>query len=187
MRRRDFLAGVGSVGVVAGAGAVAVYGVPSPESLRDGGGEDGPYEPLEIETIDAPGSEAGTIQVPDPEQATFVDFFATWCGPCIDQMPALAEANERIGDEVLFYSVTNENFGDNGASPRLISPTGGRNTTATGPSGWIRQQSCRRAISMAFRRPSHRCLGPRSVVRLRRQNRGRTGQRDRTGTRGRRR
>jgi thiol-disulfide isomerase/thioredoxin len=117
MRRRDFLAGVGSVGVVAGAGAVAVYGVPSPESLRDGGGEDGPYEPLEIETIDAPGSEAGTIQVPDPEQATFVDFFATWCGPCIDQMPALAEANERIGDEVLFYSVTNENFGDNGASP----------------------------------------------------------------------
>ncbi|ELY49616.1 TlpA family protein disulfide reductase [Natronorubrum sulfidifaciens] len=115
MRRREFLAGVGSVGVVAGAGAVAVYGLPSTDSLRDGDGEGDRYDPLEIETIDAPGSDAGTIQVPDPDQPTFVDFFGTWCAPCIEQMPALAEANERIGDDVVFCSVTSENVGDGGA------------------------------------------------------------------------
>ncbi|QFU84988.1 TlpA family protein disulfide reductase [Natronorubrum aibiense] len=115
MRRRDFLAGVGSVGVVAGAGAVAVYGVPSPESLRDGGSEGETYEPLEIETIEAPGSEAGSVLIPDPDRPTFIDFFGTWCAPCIEQMPALAEANQRIGDEVLFCSVTSEDVGEDGA------------------------------------------------------------------------
>lgn len=115
MRRRDVLAGLGSVGVVTGAGAIAVYGLPSTESLLDEDADGDTYDPLEIETVDAPGSDAGTMLVPDPDQVTFVDFFGTWCGPCIEQMPALAEANERIGDDVVFCSITNENVGENGA------------------------------------------------------------------------
>ena len=115
MRRRDVLAGLGGAGVVAGGGAVAVFGVPSTGGLLDRGSDADCHDPLEIETIDAPGSEAGTILVPDPERATFVDLFGTWCPPCIEQMPALAEANQRIGDEVLFCSVTNENVGENGS------------------------------------------------------------------------
>lgn len=115
MRRRDVLAGLGSAGVVVGGGAIAVLGLPSTDSLLDEDSDDVESDPLEIETIDAPGSEAGTIQVPDPDRATFLDLFGTWCTPCIEQMPALAEANERIGDEVLFCSVTNESVGPNGA------------------------------------------------------------------------
>ncbi|MXV63334.1 redoxin family protein [Natronorubrum sp. JWXQ-INN-674] len=114
MRRRDVLAGIGSAGIVGGAGAVAVYGVPSTDALLED--ESGAVQdPLEIDTIDAPGSDAGTIQVPDLERATFIDLFGTWCAPCIEQMPALAEANDRIGDEVVFASVTNESVGENGA------------------------------------------------------------------------
>ncbi|NGM71526.1 redoxin family protein [Natronolimnobius sp. AArcel1] len=116
MRRRDILAGIGSAGVVAGAGAVAIYGLPSVDDLT---GEDDGYadDPLEIETVDAPGSEAGTVQIPDPEKITFIDIFGTWCPPCIEQMPALGEASDRIGDgdEIQFLSVTNESIGENRA------------------------------------------------------------------------
>ena len=119
MRRRDVLAGLGSAGVVVGGGAIAAFGLPSAGDVAgdgtDDGGDSSPPDPLEIRTIDAPGSEAGTVLVPAPDRPTFVDLFGTWCPPCIDQMPALAEANERIGDEVLFVSVTNESIGEDRA------------------------------------------------------------------------
>lgn len=114
MRRRDVLAGLGSAGVLAGAGAVAAFGVPSlgNESDDSSGLVGRQYEPYEIETVDAPGSDAGTISVPAPEQPTFIDFFATWCDPCIEQMDALSTAHDRVGDEVVFLSVTNEPVGE---------------------------------------------------------------------------
>ena len=119
MRRRDVLAGIGSLGVIGGAGVMAVRGPPSLDG-NTGTGESQPgdsdetgstdTEPLTIETIDAPGSEADEFRVPAADRATFLDFFGTWCPPCVEQMPALAEANERIGDEVLFMSVTSESI-----------------------------------------------------------------------------
>jgi len=122
MRRREALAGVGSVVALGAAVAVAVGGFPSvgddPTAAGDaqvgterGTDASGGKEPIPVETIDAPGSEAGEVSVPDAEQPTFIDFFGTWCPPCIEQMPALAAANERIGEEVLFVSVTTENVG----------------------------------------------------------------------------
>lgn len=121
MRRREALAGLASAGTVIGGGAIAVYGLPSvvdPDEgsdPADGDTADDADEPLTIETVDAPGSEAGEVLVPSQEQATFIDFFGTWCPPCIEQMPALAEAHDRIGDQLLFISVTNEAVGENRA------------------------------------------------------------------------
>lgn len=115
MRRRDVLAGLGSAGVVLGGGAIAAYGVPSTEDSTKQKSDEKPAKPIEVETIDAPGSEAGTMLVPAPDQPTFVDIFGTWCTPCIKQMPALAEAHDRIGDKVHFISVTNESVGKNGS------------------------------------------------------------------------
>ncbi|WP_247004918.1 TlpA family protein disulfide reductase [Halosolutus gelatinilyticus] len=119
MRRRDVLAGIGSAGVVVGGGAIAAFGFPSIGDDPASGSTEGDTsentgdEPIEIETVDAPGSEAGTVLVPAPDRPTFVDIFGTWCPPCVKQMPALAEANDRIGDEVLFVSVTSESIGEN--------------------------------------------------------------------------
>ncbi len=116
MRRREVLAGLAGAGTVLGGGAIAVYGVPSVDDPSgDPADGDSGEEPLTIETVDAPGSEAGEVTIPSPDRATFIDIFGTWCPPCIEQMPALAEAHDRIGDEVLFVSVTNEAVGEDRA------------------------------------------------------------------------
>ncbi|THE64079.1 TlpA family protein disulfide reductase [Salinadaptatus halalkaliphilus] len=125
MRRRDVLAGLASVGVVGGGGVLAVRGVPSFETGSDDpeatdGAETTAPDPIAIETVEAPGSEAGEVRIPAPERVTFVDFFGTWCPPCIEQMPALAEANDRIGSDVLFLSVTNEAVGSSVTEDELV-------------------------------------------------------------------
>ena len=108
MRRRHLLAGLASVGALGGAGAVATGNVPA--AL---GGDDAPepVEPVTLDTVDAPGSRDGEVTLPAPDRPTFVDFFATWCAPCVEQMPDLVEAHDRLGDEVLFASVTPEDVG----------------------------------------------------------------------------
>ena len=111
MRRRELLAGIGSVGVLGGAGVIALRGLPSLGDEGAAGEDDEGPEPLTIETVDAPGSRAGTVEIPSTEQPTFIDFFGTWCPPCIEQMPALGEASDRVGDSVLFVSVTTEAVG----------------------------------------------------------------------------
>ena len=109
MKRRQLLAGLGSAGVLGGAGLVATGTVP--DALDGGTDTPEPVEPTTLETIDAPGSRDGEVTIPDDDRATFVDFFGTWCSPCVEQMPALGEAEDRIGDELLFVSVTNEDVG----------------------------------------------------------------------------
>ncbi|MUW14183.1 redoxin family protein [Halorubrum sp. CBA1125] len=107
MRRRHLLAGAASAVALGGAGVVATGAVP--DVL--GGSAAEPVEPTTLKTIDAPGSRDGEVTIPAERQVTFVDFFGTWCPPCAEQMPDLAAAHDRIGDEVLFVSVTTEDVG----------------------------------------------------------------------------
>ena len=107
MDRRHLLAGIASVGTLGVAGAVASGGLPAPI----GGSRDESIRSLTLETIPAPGSRDGTVTIPAADRPTFVDFFGTWCPPCIEQMPALGETNERVGDRVTFVSVTTEAVG----------------------------------------------------------------------------
>ncbi|MEF8856652.1 MAG: TlpA disulfide reductase family protein [Haloplanus sp.] len=106
--RRQLLAGLvgtGLVGVgVVGSGAVDVAGITGTDSGSD-------RLPVEVSTLDARGSTAGRQPVPAPETPTLIDCFATWCGPCVEQMASLGTVYERYGDEIAFVSVTNERFG----------------------------------------------------------------------------
>jgi thiol-disulfide isomerase/thioredoxin len=101
VNRRGLLAGL------AGATLPAVAGCRGSgnATAADGGGR------VAVETVDAPGSEGGTVTVPAPEGLTFVEFFATTCSVCAAQMPALGEAYRRVGDGVRFLSVTSEPVG----------------------------------------------------------------------------
>lgn len=115
------VAGLASVGVLGGAGAVATGGIPSAPGGDDldgsetgnetGGDAPERVEPVTLETVDAPGSRDGEVTLPAPDRPTFIDFFATWCSPCVEQMPDLVAAHERLGEEVLFVSVTPEDVG----------------------------------------------------------------------------
>jgi thiol-disulfide isomerase/thioredoxin len=103
MRRREVLAGLGSLAAVGGGAAIAFNSFDSA-----GAGVD----PVELETLDAQGSQAGTVTVPERGRVTFVEVFATWCTVCESMMPRLAEVHDSVGDEVQFLSVTNEPLGN---------------------------------------------------------------------------
>ena len=119
MRRRDVLAGVGSLGVLGGAGVLASRGLPS--SGTDGGsepvdpgqdGEDGgPAPPFTVETVDAPGSEAGTVTVPGENDVMAVMFFMPTCGICQDMMSVHGRVRNAVDDDrVTFLGALHPNY-----------------------------------------------------------------------------
>ncbi len=99
MRRRELIAGALGLGTV-GVGAYLATN-----------SETGTVEPTEVETIDAPGSEAGTKAVPERGTVSVVKFFATWCTTCASMMPEVRAAHEGVGDGAEFVSVTYEPLG----------------------------------------------------------------------------
>jgi len=108
MQRRELLAGVAGVGVLAGGGALAAGAVPSFED-----DEPEPTDPIDVETIEARGSDAGSITIPADDQLTVLTFFATTCGSCETKMPELAAAADSLESEpVRFVSATAEDVGD---------------------------------------------------------------------------
>ena len=108
MRRRDLVAGLGGVVALGTAGWYAVAGNGAGNVAA---GDDTGIEPVTVETLDAPHSDAGTMTVPVPDSVTVIDVFATWCAGCDDQLRSLAEAREQVNEDVQFVSVTNEAIG----------------------------------------------------------------------------
>lgn len=105
MRRRDLLAGTAALAAMGVGGAYAFGAVDG----RDRAG----IEPFDLETIDAPGSDAGTITVPERGRVTYLELFATWCDVCARTMPAKGEVYDEFADrELQFVSVTNEPIGN---------------------------------------------------------------------------
>ena len=105
MRRRELIAGAAGL-AVAGAGAAVALG-----GVRPFGDDVDAIAEHELESIEAPGSEAGTVTVPRLGTVTLVEVFATWCGVCSEQMGPMGEAYDAVGGDVQVVSVTNEPLG----------------------------------------------------------------------------
>ena len=101
MRRREFVAAMAATsGALAGCG-----------QLSDGADSGGDAGPVTVETLDAPGSQSGSVTVPSPDSVTFVEFFATTCSVCAAQMSTLRDAYATVGDGIQFISITSEPVG----------------------------------------------------------------------------
>jgi thiol-disulfide isomerase/thioredoxin len=107
VKRRQLVAGLASGAALGGAGLVATGGLPG----ALGGTDSEPVEPTTLATVEAPGSRDGEVRLPATGRPTFIDFFGTWCAPCEKQMPALGAAEDRVGDDLRFVSVTTEDVG----------------------------------------------------------------------------
>ncbi|SNR26251.1 TlpA family protein disulfide reductase [Halorubrum vacuolatum] len=101
MNRRTLLStAAGAVGIALGGGAYAYH------RRRDDGST---LAPVEVETLDAPGSEAGRREVPEPGSVTVVELFATWCSSCAAYMETLRAVEREV--DATMVSVTNEPVG----------------------------------------------------------------------------
>ncbi|MFO7834200.1 MAG: TlpA disulfide reductase family protein [Halohasta sp.] len=109
MNRRRLLAGLAGLGVVGGGWAVS-SGWAADDSSTDGADEDVTTAEFTVDTIDAPGSSAGTLAVPG-EQPTFVDFVSVGCEVCSDSMPALTAFHAEYGDSLRFLSLSTDPVG----------------------------------------------------------------------------
>lgn len=103
MKRRDAIAALGGAGLV---GIGTYYGT---DLIRSPDGST--IDQVVLETIEAPGSTAGEITIPDSGSPLLVTFFATWCEVCSRSMPAMVSAHKQLNSAVGFVSVTNEAIG----------------------------------------------------------------------------
>ncbi|WP_290809870.1 thioredoxin family protein [Halovivax sp.] len=106
--RRTVLAGVAG-GVLA---AVPIAGCltfvddedddPAADEPDDGSAE----PPFEVRTIEAPGSEAGAVTIPEPETVTVLNFTRTACPTSEGYLETIADAKRQVDDErVRFRSI----------------------------------------------------------------------------------
>jgi len=99
MRRRDVLAGVGSLAVLGG----GLYVATSSQT-------DETVDPVAVQRLDEAGNPAGELEVPQRGRPTLLTVFATWCRICRETMPAVVEVHEEVSD-VQFVAVSNEAVG----------------------------------------------------------------------------
>ncbi|MCL1832616.1 MAG: TlpA family protein disulfide reductase [Oscillospiraceae bacterium] len=74
--------------------------------------------PYEFDTIDVYNNEVSNADFTD-KKAYFIYNWATWCGPCVESMPTIAELAEKYGDDVGFIGLLGD-FGTNHGDARNI-------------------------------------------------------------------
>ena len=58
-----------------------------------------PATPFDFDTMDLDGKAINTREVAAEHDLTLVNFWATWCGPCVNEMPELQSLHERFSTQ----------------------------------------------------------------------------------------
>ena len=58
-----------------------------------------PATPFDFDTMDLDGKAINTREVAAEHDLTLVNFWATWCGPCVNEMPELQSLYERFSTQ----------------------------------------------------------------------------------------
>lgn len=92
---------VGAVVAVVGLG-LAGWTFRAPEPGSPGTGLSGQAPPIELARLDAP----GTVSLGELRgRPVVVNFFASWCVPCRNELPAFREVAGQLGDRVAFLGI----------------------------------------------------------------------------------
>ncbi len=90
----------------------------------------------------------GTLVTPDGEtvdlaslrgQPAVLNFFASWCAPCREELPAFQAVNDELGDRVTFVGI-NSGETDDEAARELLADTGVTFLVGLGDDGSILQE-----------------------------------------------
>lgn len=106
-----------------------------------------PSRPLPDTTLE---SEAGPVRLSSLADGTplVVNLWATWCAPCLEELPALAELQGTLGDDVKVLAVAMEG-GDGTRQRAMLDRLGASNLTLL----WDPQLALGRAFSEDLRLP----------------------------------
>ena len=84
-----------------------------------------------VSTKGAPAADAGSFQMLDGSSASFekyrgrplvVNFFASWCAPCLAEMPGFERVSQDLGDRVAFLGINLQDSPEDGR--RVVERTG---------------------------------------------------------------
>lgn len=151
-RRRSLVAGTVAAAIALGAG-VGTYVVladdgtaalpePEVELTFDAGDDESGDDDLiggEVEGEAAPTErfallEGGSMSLADLRGTpVVVNFFASWCVPCVEEMPAFETVHQQLGDEVAFVGIALQESAE--ASRSIVEETGVTYTIGRDPSG----------------------------------------------------
>ncbi|MGH9278206.1 MAG: TlpA family protein disulfide reductase [Acidimicrobiales bacterium] len=124
--------GAGALVVVAlVAGALTIgrdAGAPDARTRRGSG----QAPPIELPRLDADGTVSlGALR----GQPVVVNFFASWCAPCVREMPGFQAVADRLGSRVAFLGVDHQDNRQGGL--KILSDTGVRYPSGYDPDGKV--------------------------------------------------
>lgn len=126
--QRRSIVGIAVVILIA---AVIVLNVSDRDSLTDGGRKDGGRQ---LPTDEFALFEGSSATFSDFEgKPLVVNFWASWCPACVNELPELQRVHERLGDEVTFVGMANRD--QRRAAEALAERVGLTYTLADDPKG----------------------------------------------------